>query len=260
MTVIDLLRQAGLNQYEADAYATLLTHGPLTGYELGKRSAVPLSRSYDVLERLTAKGLALVQPGEPPHYLAQPQQQFLAQLQASMAATLDGLVAAFSDLPAPDQSKEFWVLRGRPAILARAVALVAGARESVRVSLTTGGAAGELGAALAKAQAGGRRLHRFSLSLADGIALLVDNQEALLGMLAPVTSCQAVVSSNPALVAALAAALGGSVAAPLPRMVAVPSLPALAPLDWMAWEERKQRQVWPGRDRPERLQSPLHPR
>ena len=42
----------------------------MTGYELGKHSAVPLSRSYEVLERLNQKGLALVQPGNVPRYAA----------------------------------------------------------------------------------------------------------------------------------------------------------------------------------------------
>ena len=71
MTAIELLQQIGLNKYEAEAYSTLLSEGSLTGYELGKRSQVPLSRSYEILERLVQKGLALVQPGDPPRYAAQ---------------------------------------------------------------------------------------------------------------------------------------------------------------------------------------------
>src|SRR5690242_3289871 len=65
LAMVDLLQQVGLNKYEAEAYAALLQHGPLTGYELVKRSEVPLSRSYEILERLASKGLALVQPGDP---------------------------------------------------------------------------------------------------------------------------------------------------------------------------------------------------
>ncbi|HEX4716550.1 MAG TPA: helix-turn-helix domain-containing protein, partial [Ktedonobacteraceae bacterium] len=74
---IDLLQEIGLNKYEAEAYYTLLTQGPLTGYELGKRSQVPLSRSYDVLERLSQKGLALAQPGDPARYMALDPRLFL---------------------------------------------------------------------------------------------------------------------------------------------------------------------------------------
>jgi sugar-specific transcriptional regulator TrmB len=52
MATIDLLQHIGLNKYEAEAYYTLLTHGPLTSYEVGKYSQVPGSRSYEILERL----------------------------------------------------------------------------------------------------------------------------------------------------------------------------------------------------------------
>ena len=39
---VDLLQRVGLNKYEAEAYLALLADGPLTGYELGKRSAAHL--------------------------------------------------------------------------------------------------------------------------------------------------------------------------------------------------------------------------
>ena len=38
MATVDLLQHIGLNKYEAEAYYALLTHGPLTGYEVGKSS------------------------------------------------------------------------------------------------------------------------------------------------------------------------------------------------------------------------------
>jgi sugar-specific transcriptional regulator TrmB len=65
MLLIELLQQIGLNKYEAEAYITLLAEGPPTGYELGKRSAVPLSQSYEILERLTQKGLVPIKPADP---------------------------------------------------------------------------------------------------------------------------------------------------------------------------------------------------
>ena len=83
MTAVEQLQQVGLNKYEAEAYYTLLAEGPLTGYELGKRSQVPLSRSYEILERLTQKGLALVQPGDPPRYSAEDPGRFLEPVRAA---------------------------------------------------------------------------------------------------------------------------------------------------------------------------------
>src|SRR5688572_23658987 len=99
--VSELLQAVGLNKYEAEAYAAMLRHGPLTGYELGKRSEVPLSRSYEVLERLVGKGLALVQPGDPPRYAAEAPEQLLARLRSDSSARLDALAQALAELAQP---------------------------------------------------------------------------------------------------------------------------------------------------------------
>src|SRR6185437_3443616 len=127
----DLLQQLGLNKYEADGYYTLLSEGPLTGYELGKRSSVPLSRSYDVLERLHARGLALRQPGDPPKYAAQDYRRFLADMRAASEQTFDSLAEALQTIAGPLPEHEFWVLRGRSAILAWLSNAIADARQSV---------------------------------------------------------------------------------------------------------------------------------
>src|SRR5437588_3271922 len=131
MSTIELLQQIGLNKYEAEAYYTLLAEGPLTGYELGKRSTVPLSRSYEILERLTQKGLTLVQPGDPPRYAAANPGQFLGQVRTTVTTTLDALTDILASLPRSDTAGEFWVLRGRPAILGRAAAMIDAARYTV---------------------------------------------------------------------------------------------------------------------------------
>src|SRR5437773_3504867 len=128
MTPIELLQQIGLNKYEAEAYYALLAHGPLTGYELGKRSPVPLSRSYEILERLMEKGLALVQPGDPPRYMAQDYQQFLAQVRSTMESTLGALTTSLAAMPMDASVNEFWVLRKRQNILAQAQAMIESAQ------------------------------------------------------------------------------------------------------------------------------------
>src|SRR3954454_3572677 len=106
--VVELLQRIGLNKYEAEAYLALLADGPLTGYELGKRSSVPLSKSYEVLERLARRGLALVQPGEPARYLADRAERFLEHTRAEQAAVLSALTAALAEATPADPADEFW--------------------------------------------------------------------------------------------------------------------------------------------------------
>ncbi len=248
MTTIELLQQIGLNKYEAEAYYTLLAHGPLTGYELGKRSQVPLSRSYEILERLTQKGLALIQPGDPPHYSAEEPERFLGQVRSTMVITLDALANALATLPRSDTSGEFWVLRGRQHILARTQALIAGAHQAICLSVPASCDA-EVVDALALARRRGCQVFQPATPVGDAglelILLLVDSHEALVGTLESTGHCQAIISVNTALVTALSGYFAQQM--PAKTLVYTTSNEATQQsnrLDWVAWEDRKQHRLW----------------
>lgn len=249
MTAIEQLQQIGLNKYEAEAYYTLLAEGPLTGYELGKRSQVPLSRSYEILERLSQKGLALVQPGDPPRYIAEDPERFLGQVRQTMTSTLDALASSLASLTRPNSASEFWVLRGRQRILARAKLMVRDAQQVINLYLSPG-YDNELADDLALAQEKGCHILRASTAVqsnteADIILLSVDDREALAGTLTPTDRCQSVVSENRAFVTVLRGyfAQQSFVKNPSPVSSAV-TTPANEQLDWVAWEDRKQRRLW----------------
>jgi len=242
MAAVDLLQQIGLNKYEAEAYYALLTHGPLTGYEVGKYSQVPGSRSYEVLERLLEKGLALVQPGDPPHYSAQDPRAVFDRFRASMETTLTTLTKSLASLVPVDRMGEFWVVRGQQNILAQVRSMIANVQETLELRLP---AQFDVAEYLMQAQARSCRIFRAVTEEqgTDNVLLLRDGREALVGTLAPLDSCQAVVSSN----AALLEALHGYF---LSRQAPGRALPEVPPRssqsrddDWMDWEARKQRHL-----------------
>jgi sugar-specific transcriptional regulator TrmB len=238
---VNLLQEIGLNKYEAEAYYALLAHGPLTGYELGKRSQVPASRCYDVLERLCQRGIALVQPGEPARYRAIEPALFLNQVRAGMEESLEALSNSLSSAKQAESDGEFWVVRGRQHILARAQALCAAARATLHLTIPEGARA-ELAASLAQAS---RRGCSISLTVEPSpsvptISLLTDGREALLGTLT--TEGQAILSRNPALLALLASFFRQA------RPAAITSLDEQPPArsqegDWLEWEKRKQQRL-----------------
>ena len=245
---VELLQRVGLNKYEAEAYLALLADGPLTGYELGKRSAVPLAKSYETLERLSRRGLALVQPGDPPRYTAERPERFLARTRSDQESVLAALASALSGVRRADPADDFWVVRGRANVLARARALLDEARHDVAVGLS--GADDALLAAIDGARARGCRVTLRHLDQPDLIALLSDDRESLVGTLATDARCQAVTSANPALALAIRGALRGLSAAPPVRPVQV-SEPtgtvgagAERGTDWLDWEARKQQRLW----------------
>lgn len=233
----ELLQTLGLNKYEADAYYTLLAEGPLTGYELGKRSGVPLSRSYEILERLHARGLALRQPGDPPRYAAQDHRVFLAGVRADLDQTLGALTTALAAVARPTPEHDFWVLRGRRPILDRLRSSIEAARRSVDLLAPLAHAPAL--ADVLDAAPDGRRVFTPGGDQSEVVLLLADGTTALAGMLDPPAHCQAVLGGNPALVTLLQRYFATAAA------FAPPALPPAEPQDdWVAWETHKQRRLW----------------
>jgi len=242
MATIELLQQIGLNKYEAEAYYALLARGPLTGYEVGKYSQVPGSRSYEILERLTEKGLALVQPGDPPRYSAQEPRAVFERFRASMETTLTGLATSLASLARVDRMGEFWITRGQQNILAQISSMIASAQETLDLKLP---AHVDVAGQLVQARARGCRIFRATTQEPDGdmVLLVRDSREALVGTLTPAESCQAVTSSNVALLDALHGYFlyqQSPVRAPS-EVSARSSQPHT--VDWMDWEARKQRHL-----------------
>jgi hypothetical protein len=245
--VIDLLQRVGLNKYEAEAYAALVQHGPLTGYELGKRSGVPLSRSYEILERLTARGLALVQPGDPPRYIAEAPEQFLDRTRTATTATLDALADALAELGPSALPEGFWVVRGQESILAHARTSIGQAQRTLAINVASAYSAA-LAEALVQARERGCRIMQpaidYRAEAAATMLLVVDDQVGMLGTLAPAERAQAVASANPGFVAVLARYYAPAlVFNALRTSEAAATARASQPLDWLDWEERKQRRL-----------------
>lgn len=242
MATVDLLQQIGLNKYEAEAYYALLTHGALTGYEVGKYSQVPGSRSYEILERLLDKGLALVQPGDPPRFAAQDPRTVFDRFRATMETTLDTLAASLASLAHAERTGEFWVVRGQQNILAQARDMIASARETLDLKLPTHFDVAEQ---LTQAKARGCRIFRAIMEEQDDTIMLLmrDDREALVGTLTALDSCQAVVTSN----AALLDALRGYFLyrrSPGRAMSEVSAQTSQSyDVDWIDWEARKQRHL-----------------
>ena len=242
MATIDLLQQIGLNKYEAEAYYALLARGPLTGYEVGKYSQVPGSRSYEILERLAEKGLALVQPGDPPRYSAQEPGAVFDRFRVTMETTLNTLATSLASLARVDRTGEFWVMRGQQNILTQVGNMIVGAQETLDLKLP---AYVDVAAQLMQAQARGCRVFRAITREQDSdIVLLVrDGRDALVGTLTPPESCQAVTSSN----AALLDALHGYFSYQRSPGRTPSEVPARPPqphnIDWTEWEARKQRHL-----------------
>ena len=99
----------GLSEYEMRVYRALVSSAPATAYRLGKRSGVPLSRVYEVADRLVAKGFAVAVGQHPARYAPVDPAIVMARARHRLNNALDALasdlVGAASPAPARPESR-----------------------------------------------------------------------------------------------------------------------------------------------------------
>jgi len=145
--LISLLRSIGLNQYEAQAYASLLLFGEATAGELSNRAEVPRPRVYDIINRLEKKGFVVVEPGRPVKYRAVPPKQaiqsYLQLKEEEFKKEYERIKNIAEQLErehGPKIRKEseggVWVLNTDNVLRTSIQNLISGAQESVIVTMT----------------------------------------------------------------------------------------------------------------------------
>lgn len=85
------IQKLGFSQYESKAYLSLIQHSPVTGYELSKRSGVPRSMIYEVINKLIDRGAVYTIPSEPIRYTPVPAREFLKRMRRNIEATFEFL-------------------------------------------------------------------------------------------------------------------------------------------------------------------------
>jgi len=139
-----LLRELGLTDYEARAYAALVSAGPSTAGELSELGNVPYSRVYDILSRLERRGWVEVQSGRPARYRAKAPAEVVRLLKVEQERRLkelgDGVVGELEPMyerKAEAKRPDIWIIRGERNLLAKAGEMLARAQVEALISLPT---------------------------------------------------------------------------------------------------------------------------
>lgn len=140
ITVIELLKQLGLKEYEAKVFTALARSSDSTAREISALADVPRTRVYDAGEQLEARGLVEVQHSNPKRYRAIPIGDAVEILRSRYDARFEKLATALTELETEsksdsDSSDGVWSLSGRVAIAEIAEQLVEDAEEEVLVVL-----------------------------------------------------------------------------------------------------------------------------
>ncbi len=155
---MDALKTIGLNKYERNLWAALLSRGSSTAGELSDISSVPRSRCYDVLESLADRGFVIVQPGKPMKYVAIPPREALERAKKKIHEEARELGEKIDRLVKTDAIRELeklhkenirtikpedmsGSLKGRHAMLQQMEMMLKNARKSVKLMTTETGLA-----------------------------------------------------------------------------------------------------------------------
>jgi predicted transcriptional regulator len=231
---VSSLQSLGFSDYEARAYVALVEAGPLTGYQLAKRSGVPRPNIYAVLDKLQSRGVVTsVQAESGQLYASRPPAEVLASIRDRLESDVETAGGALEALSARKPVELAWNIQGRPEVIARARALIDGARETLLVgtwseesrslgealdaadrrgvniaTLCIQGCAGECGACRGD-------IHRFALgegAAARWLVVVADEAEVLTGQIWPDGRAEAAASRQESLVAMAAQYLRNTIA------------------------------------------------
>lgn len=129
-TLVEKLKDVGMNTYEAKVYLALLQHHPATGYEVSKDSGVPQARAYDTLKALASRQVVVAIDGRPITYSPISPERLIDRWERaakeSMGFLRDSLPRVSSEMVEP-----VFNLRGDAAMFERARYMIHKAEESI---------------------------------------------------------------------------------------------------------------------------------
>jgi len=137
LAVLEAMKKLGFSEYEIKAYLSLLKEYPVNGYALSKKSGIPRSRIYEVLESLRSKQLAFEENGEKSvlYYPLEP--QLLIQKVKNEFAEMIEKVDQYTQevYHKQEADNKLTVIKGREAILDFIVLLINQANKRIAVSI-----------------------------------------------------------------------------------------------------------------------------
>jgi len=142
--IVSRLKELGLSSYEALTYVTLLTYPSATANILCKETNIPDSKIYYALDRLSKKGMIIVQQGNPGVYRAMPPKEAIANVKQRLIDSLkekikeadimvDELSPMYDSVEKPEELELAYIIKGQKNIVRRMKELIRAAKHEVTV-------------------------------------------------------------------------------------------------------------------------------
>jgi len=128
------MMQLGFTKYEAKAYVALLQNYPVTRYEISKKSGVPRSAIYDVIQKLENLGVVNVLSTKPEKYVPLPPEEFLRMLERQYHQKLGDLRECLTEMNTDVEPEQLWNITGYKNLLEKAKEMVQKAKNEIYLS------------------------------------------------------------------------------------------------------------------------------
>ena len=140
----ELLKSVGMSAYEARCFIALVGSAtPLNGYEVAKVSGVPRSAVYESLQKLVARGAALMvagHDGTSASFVSLPVDAFVDRLRNQLSGTIDGLASILPSMSNSLRSSVVAHLTGRIQVRDRFISVMEKARANCLMAVWPPGA------------------------------------------------------------------------------------------------------------------------
>ena len=143
---LNLLKRAGLNEYESKVYLGLLNYGSTSASNISDIASIPRPRTYDVLSKLEKKGFVTMQPGRPTKFAASPVNEAFKSLERHKTRKHLKKIDELKDIEnrlrkksktaviKEDKTDELWMLSNFTNIKSKIETLIEGAQDTVVIA------------------------------------------------------------------------------------------------------------------------------
>ncbi len=128
-SAVAVLRDLGLNQLEAEVYAFLLAHEPMTAYAVGRAIGKAPANVYKAVEALSRLGAVMVEEGDKRVCRAVPAREFLSHSRASFLAKAQAAAGVLAGLERDSFDERVYGVESVDEAFERCVAMLGRARK-----------------------------------------------------------------------------------------------------------------------------------
>jgi HTH-type transcriptional regulator, sugar sensing transcriptional regulator len=133
--LVKKLLDSGFTEYEAKAYIALLGSGTATAYEIAKASGIPTSKIYEVISRLTEKGIILITNEKNKNkYIPIEPEEFIENRRKQLDSTLTELKNDLLNISSDSEISYIWNIHDYDYLISKAVRMIQEAKKSLLIS------------------------------------------------------------------------------------------------------------------------------